>query len=320
MKRLLQLSLLVEPDRQRFIRFAVRAARALGANEFRVANRLLPTLEQLREDDLHYDGTLEVELIVEGNALFVAWPGRRNRLAGLEAEPTETELDRLAAELRMESESADPELLKRRNQKISDDLERFTRIAAEQMQDMELALDRKRQELEKSIQQAETDSLTGLLNRGAYDDRLREAMLRTQRQHEALSLLMLDLDFFKQINDTHGHQYGDEYLKKMADAMRHAVREHVDIPCRMGGDEFVIIAFCGLEHAERIAQKVLAGMDNKVSIGIAQCLSNDTIDTLVGRADAALYEAKRRGRNQYAVAREQADDEQSPATEVALNA
>ena len=68
--------------------------------------------------------------------------------------------------------------------------------------------------------------------------------------------MLLDLDFFKAINDTHGHQYGDEYLKHMAQALRHAVRDHVDYACRMGGDEFAVIAF-GDEHVGmRIAEKV----------------------------------------------------------------
>lgn len=305
MMRLLQLSLLVEPDRQRFMRFVVRAASALGANAFRVASFLLRIMEQLRRDETARRGAIDAELLIEDATLFIAWPANRHRLIVLDAAPSETVLQALADELRQESERADPELLKQRNRKISEELEEFTRVAARQMVEMEEALERKRKELEESIRQAETDSLTGLLNRGAYDDRLRESLLRAQRQGEAMSLLLLDLDFFKQINDTHGHQYGDDYLKKMADVMRHSVREHVDIPCRMGGDEFVIIAFCALEQAERIAAKVLDGMDRKVSIGIAECRPDDTVDSLVARADAALYTAKRRGRNQYAVAGEE---------------
>ncbi|OOZ38411.1 GGDEF domain-containing protein [Solemya pervernicosa gill symbiont] len=302
---LLTLSLLVEPDRMRLSRFVLQAVDTFKGDQFVATAALVPMLESLRHAMFRSDGGVEVTLTIDKLHLSLGWEGERSEVVKLTHEPLSDELHSLIDYLRMASESADPELLMRRNQKISDELESYMQVAADQMKEMEAVLEKKKEELQASIKQAETDALTGLLNRGAYDDRLREAFLRGQRQGEVVSLLLLDLDFFKQINDTHGHQYGDEYLKRMADVMRASVREHVDIPCRMGGDEFAVVALCGTEIAERIATKILDGMQSKVSIGIAECLATDTIDTLVGRADEALYEAKRRGRGQFAVAAEQ---------------
>src|SRR4030067_3463424 len=117
--------------------------------------------------------------------------------------PDVQKVDKRAEQLRFASESADPELLKRRNRQISEDLERYMREAAAQIAEMETVLEKKKRELEASVHQAETDALTGLFNRGAYDLRLRESMLRTQRQHEPTCLLLFDLDHFKQVNDTY---------------------------------------------------------------------------------------------------------------------
>ena len=299
MKELLTLSLLVEPDRQRFARFVIDATRALGGDLFPVTAGLYALLERLRGEEARLGGSVEAALVIDEARLSVRWEGGSEEVVRLPAIPDSSLVERLADQLRMASETADPELLKRRNQKISEELDRFTKIAAQQMAEMEAMLERKKEELEASIRQAETDALTGLFNRGAYDDRLRKALARVQRQGETMVLLLLDLDHFKQINDTHGHQYGDEYLKRMAEVMRAAVREHVDLTCRIGGDEFAIITFADLGIAERIAEQVLEGMNHKVSIGVAAALRQDDVKSLVARTDEALYAAKERGRGQF---------------------
>ena len=298
MKELLTLSLLVEPDRQRLARFVIDATRALEGDLFAVTARLYSLLEHLRGEELRLGASLEARLVLDGDWLTLTWEGEGSRLVQLPHLPDSHELDRLAEQLRLASETADPELLKRRNQKITQDLDRFTKVAAQQMAEMETMLERKKEELEASIRQAETDALTGLLNRGAYDDRIRTALARAQRQGEGLTLMLLDLDFFKQINDTYGHQYGDQYLQRMAGVMLGAVREHVDYVCRIGGDEFAIIAFSDRAGAERIAQRILEGMA-KVSIGIAEGRPGDNVDSLVARTDEALYAAKEQGRGRY---------------------
>ncbi len=297
-KPLLSLSLLVEPDRQRLARFVVDAIGVLGGDVFSASARVALLLDTLRSDALARAYPQDVPIIIEVRAVFVERFGKRFGISMLPVTPTVQRVDQLAEQLRLASESADPELLKRRNQQIREDLDRFMDDAQTQIAAMEAVLENKKRELEASIRLAETDALTGLYNRGAYDMRLRESLLRSQRQREPMCLILFDLDHFKQINDTHGHPYGDAYLKNMAAVMRRSLREHVDIPCRMGGDEFAAIAFCDLATSTRIAGKVLKGMNGRVSIGIAQCRADDTPDTLVARADAALYEAKRRGRGQ----------------------
>ena len=112
---------------------------------------------------------------------------------------------------------------------------------------------------------------------------------------------MLDLDYFKQVNDTLGHQAGDEVLKNMALFMTQFTRKDVDHVCRMGGDEFAIIFFAQTDIASRAAEKILESMDGKVSIGIALLRSDDTVESLSARTDEALYEAKERGRGQIVI-------------------
>jgi diguanylate cyclase (GGDEF)-like protein len=301
-RKLLDLTILIEPDRQRLLRFAIEAVESLGGNVFAASRALLAMVDRLGAGIGQQRGASNVELAIHEARLCISCAGERYPLVKLEEEPSAAAVDELAARLRLASEQADPELLSRRNREINEELNRFVAAAAEQMAELEATIERKKTELQESVRRAETDSLTGLFNRGAYDQRLREAVFHCQRQREPLSLVLLDLDKFKEINDTHGHQYGDEYLKRMAQVMRAAVREHVDLPCRMGGDEFAIVVFSGRAIAERVAHRVLSGMQGKVSIGVAELVASDTPDSLVGRADAALYDAKRRGRGQVATA------------------
>jgi diguanylate cyclase (GGDEF)-like protein len=289
----------VEPDRQRLARFALQAVTALGGNAFAAAGALDPLLAALREQAARLKRPIEVRLDLADDTLRLAWEEHQDPLAVLPQAPAAPTLEALARELREASEAADSALLIQRNRQISADLERARERARAEMAELEAMLEKKKEELQETLHRAETDSLTGLYNRGAYDRRLHEAFLRSRRQHEALCLILLDLDKFKEINDTHGHQYGDQYLCRMADAMRASIRQDVDLPCRMGGDEFAIIVFAELAIAERVAGKVLQRMDRRASIGIARLHPDDGVETLVARADAALYEAKHRGRGRF---------------------
>jgi len=146
-----------------------------------------------------------------------------------------------------------------------------------------------------------TDPLTGVSNRRAFDDAVQSCLSQATRNDVPLSVAMLDIDFFKTINDQHGHLQGDRALQELAKLLRETVRE-CDILARYGGEEFVILMpQTQLHGACQLAERLRALIDEtlpfSVSIGLAAALANDSVTTLLGRADAALYAAKEQGRN-----------------------
>jgi diguanylate cyclase (GGDEF)-like protein len=159
---------------------------------------------------------------------------------------------------------------------------------------------------------AQYDQLTGLVNRTLFRDRLTQAMARCKRTAQSIGLMLLDLDRFKAVNDTMGHDAGDNLLKAVSDRLRRCVRE-VDTVARMGGDEFTIILEGVTSRqdvtvvAQRIAQSISEPFtlgDQQVSIGVSIGITmfpqNDqTIDTLLKHADAAMYRAKQHGGNAF---------------------
>jgi diguanylate cyclase (GGDEF)-like protein len=158
------------------------------------------------------------------------------------------------------------------------------------------------------------DSLTGLPNRTSFERRIEEALQRRKRSGGQLALMLLDLDYFKKVNDSLGHAAGDMLLVAFAKRLQGALRE-IDLVARLGGDEFTVIAE-GLKDsgdAVAIADKVIATMRDPIdvdgralpvstSIGIALYCEGDTAQTLMQRADKAMYEAKRAGRARYRLA------------------
>jgi diguanylate cyclase (GGDEF)-like protein len=146
------------------------------------------------------------------------------------------------------------------------------------------------------------DELTGLGNRRLFDQRIREEMNRSIRYETALSLLMIDLDGLKEINDRKGHAAGDEALVHVADALLRSCRA-TDIPARSGGDEFAVIApNTKAEDALRLAERIRGALDGtgvSVSIGVADVEgSTADVGALSAAADRALYDAKAKGRDQ----------------------
>ncbi len=170
-----------------------------------------------------------------------------------------------------------------------------------------------RQNLDHSLELAVTDPLTGLHNRRYMSGQLGALVRRAVQGGEPVSALLLDIDHFKRINDTFGHDVGDEVLREFAVRLATNVRA-IDLACRLGGEEFVVIMpDSGLEGASRVAERLrvhisgapfrVQGADAPltvtVSIGVAATLPDaDTPDALIKRADAAVYDAKRAGRNQ----------------------
>jgi len=168
---------------------------------------------------------------------------------------------------------------------------------------------------DRLVHLAHHDSLTGLPNRMLFEDRLRQAMERSKRNRKLTSLMYLDIDHFKSINDNFGHSVGDELLKAFADRIKQCVRAS-DTVARLGGDEFVVILeeLATPEDAAMIARKIVNSMQIEfhlterslcvtTSIGVAMFSGGD-VDSqgLIAKADAALYQAKATGRNTYQIA------------------
>ena len=158
---------------------------------------------------------------------------------------------------------------------------------------------------------ATTDPLTGLYNRRQIMTRLEEECERIQRGGIGLSCIMLDVDHFKQVNDTYGHQQGDEVLKMIARQARASLRAY-DVVGRYGGEEFIVLLpETDLETAQAVAERLRMAIQTSailktatgqpqpttVSLGLTQWRSGDTVDALIHRADEALYRAKANGRN-----------------------
>jgi diguanylate cyclase (GGDEF)-like protein len=166
---------------------------------------------------------------------------------------------------------------------------------------------------ERIRHQAYHDALTGLPNRASFSEHLEEAMRRSKRAGWPLAILFLDLDLFKRVNDSLGHDAGDRLLRVAAERIRRSVRE-ADMLFRMGGDEFTVLLedVRGPEEAAMVASRVLEGIAEPLqlqhheisvsaSIGIALYPRDDVVgERLVKSADTAMYRAKELGRNRYA--------------------
>jgi two-component system cell cycle response regulator len=154
-----------------------------------------------------------------------------------------------------------------------------------------------------------TDGLTGMQNRRYFDDALREYLEEFRRIEKPVGLMILDLDHFKQVNDTHGHDVGDEVLRAVANCLKDMTRYH-DVVARLGGEEFAVVTpnmdtELLSKFAERIrkavaSMSVLSGnvrLKITTSVGLAVWDRKETAEEFYRRADRQLYEAKRQGRN-----------------------
>jgi diguanylate cyclase (GGDEF)-like protein len=172
-----------------------------------------------------------------------------------------------------------------------------------------------RQELEEKnetlLVRATTDALTGLYNRQYFNDRLLHSLQYSERYTQPISLIMFDLDKFKEINDTHGHLAGDTALRELSELIRKNIRES-DIIARWGGEEFMVLTFqTDIKIAEQIGVKLRevvaeasfsVGHQITCSFGVATYKPGETATELLNRVDGAMYSAKLSGRNAVVVA------------------
>jgi two-component system cell cycle response regulator len=168
-----------------------------------------------------------------------------------------------------------------------------------------------RQSVNNTMALAVTDELTGLYNRRYFDRHLALMLGKAQEQARDMALMLIDMDYFKSVNDTHGHAVGDAVLREFSDRLRRNIRG-VDLACRFGGEEFVVLMpDTDFSQAQLVAERVRAAIAERgfdtpvgralnvtVSVGVAlNDGAGDTPDELLKRTDIALYRAKREGRN-----------------------
>lgn len=158
---------------------------------------------------------------------------------------------------------------------------------------------------------ARKDELTGLSNRREFFDQGHHTLKRALRSEQPVSVIMMDIDNFKNVNDNYGHSVGDEVLQVVARLLKNIVRE-IDIVARVGGEEFAfVLAETGLDEAVNLAERLRLEIANTTvahkekavaitaSFGVCSCpVKNETLETMLTKADAALYIAKKKGRNQ----------------------
>ena len=198
----------------------------------------------------------------------------------------------------------------RRNQKFSNaEIEALERLLCSLLYPLRNAL-----LYQDALQLAQKDPLTGICNRAALDEMMQRELSHAHRQDSSYALIILDIDHFKAVNDKYGHIVGDCALKAVANMMANCKRDG-DLLFRYGGEEFVILMRdTEVEGAGLLAERIRshiethpcrcsgADLNIRVSIGVSVLRKNDSPVSLFARADQALYNAKRHGRNQVCVA------------------
>lgn len=260
---------------------------------------------QIRQSDQFHEQSLTNTLDLEKSI-----GGQSNELrANINEEP---EIDAIKAAVMSHLDSIDErlgEFVRQEDQRHNRARERINEMVSA-LNELEFEAKELRDNLEKQHEQVLIDPLTGILNRTGYDESINKEYVRWRRYEGNLSLAVLDLDMFKNINDSYGHSVGDKVLSNVARQLETQIRE-CDILCRYGGEEFVLLLpETGVADAFVMLEKLrvfIAGCkfhfhDQPVpvtmSCGVAGFHTDDTISDVFERADRAMYLAKRDGRNQ----------------------
>jgi len=211
----------------------------------------------------------------------------------------------IGAHLDIHQQKLAQQALERQNRMLQQDNFNLETLIAERTAELEILNAQLKEKVDEISYLAMTDQLTHLHNRYSFESELEREMARALRYDSPLSVTLLDIDYFKEINDQHGHSAGDDVLVQISAAIRHCTRKS-DIAARWGGDEFVIIfPETDLTQAVSITEKLLDYLKGiscgeafslSSSFGVTQFAEGDTRDSLMWRVDKALYAAKSDGR------------------------
>ncbi|MFW5714210.1 MAG: diguanylate cyclase domain-containing protein [Brevefilum sp.] len=238
--------------------------------------------------------------------IFIDWVNRRLVIAPLERIGIKAQ--QISEDRKQLGDQIEPPLF----EELKDMTEAFNTMSIaleKQMEELEQQVQERTEELEaakeKMEHMAKHDALTGLPNRWLFDEQLEQSLRLAERKEEPLTILMIDLDNYKEINDTSGHLVGDEVIKNVGQRFEETLRGS-DLVSRWGGDEFAVLLYdvCEREDVEKVVEKIFSAFQQpiqvegtsfmvKMSVGVA-CYSMDGEDmvTLLKHADAALYSAK----------------------------
>lgn len=256
----------------------------------------LARIEKVR-DDLANEVDFVVDLIEEAATGVAVYQANLDDAHGRLARPADRDSIRAIVRNLVQSSKE----MEERNQALETAL-RVAKQVIENLQD----------DMNDIRSESECDSLTSLVNRKHFDKILNLAVAEATTTRVPFSILLIDVDYFKDFNDNHGHQTGDDVLRLIAATLKESIKGR-DIAGRYGGDEFVaLLPDTGLERAWTVGENVCTAIAGKavcrrstgeelgrltVSVGVATFRSGDTPDLLIARADNALYAAKKKGRN-----------------------
>lgn len=264
---------------------------------------------QTLDDNLHAAAKTQIDSFDEGRRLGSAMDAH---MQGIESAMLSADaLEKLKATLsvRVQAIRGQMEAFRRIEEARAAEVEREMAVLAERLSALEIEAEGLRERVRAEHRQALLDPLTGLANRLAYDERMEHEFQRWRRYGAPLVLSVWDVDHFKRVNDSYGHQAGDKVLRVIATLLKGQTRA-ADFVCRYGGEEFIILLpETSLANAWTCLEKIRLAVASAefrhrservkvtVSCGMAQFRDGDTVEDVFNRADRALYAAKRAGRN-----------------------